>query len=63
MTIEDVLEQIVGEIEDEYDFDEGAFILKRGPNNYTIKGPHDVEEFNEYFGVAFDDTISTPSVA
>ena len=56
VTIEDVLEQIVGEIEDEYDFDEGAFILKRGPNNYTIKAHTTVEEFNEYFDVSFDDS-------
>ena len=55
VTIEDVLEQIVGEIEDEYDFDEGAFILKRGTNSYTIKAHTTIEEFNEYFGVAFDD--------
>jgi len=56
VTIEDVLEQIVGEIEDEYDFDEGAFILKRGPNSYTIKAHTTIEEFNDYFDVAFDDS-------
>jgi len=56
VTIEDVLEQIVGEIEDEYDFDEGAFILKRAANSYTIKAHTTIEEFNEYFGVVFDDT-------
>ena len=56
VTIEDVLEQIVGEIEDEYDFDEGAFILKRGRNNYTIKAHTTSEEFNEYFDVTFDDS-------
>ena len=56
VTIEDVLEQIVGEIEDEYDFDEGAFILKRGANNYTIKAHTTIEDFNEYFGVTFDDS-------
>ncbi|MCB1723365.1 MAG: CBS domain-containing protein [Chromatiaceae bacterium] len=55
VTIEDVLEQIVGEIEDEYDFDEGAFILKRGENKYTIKAHTTIEEFNEYFDVALDD--------
>ena len=55
VTIEDVLEQIVGEIEDEYDFDEDAFILKRGDNNYTIKAHTTIEEFNDYFGVTFDD--------
>ena len=56
VTIEDVLEQIVGEIEDEYDFDEGAFILKRGANSYTVKAHTTLEEFNDYFGSAFDDS-------
>ena len=56
VTIEDVLEQIVGEIEDEYDFDEDAFILKRGPNSYTIKAHTTIEDFNEYFEVEFDDS-------
>ena len=55
VTIEDVLEQIVGEIEDEYDFDEDAFILKHGPNSYTIKAHTTIEEFNEYFEVGLDD--------
>mgnify|MGYP001817159059 CR=1 FL=1 len=54
VTIEDVLEQIVGEIEDEYDFDEGAFILRRGPNKYTVKAHTTIEDFNEYFDVHFD---------
>jgi magnesium and cobalt transporter len=56
VTIEDVLEQIVGEIEDEYDFDEGAFILKRGPNSYTVKAHTTLEDFNEHFGSDFDDS-------
>lgn len=56
VTIEDVLEQIVGEIEDEYDFDEGAFILKRGDNNYMIKAHTTIEDFNEHFDVEFDDS-------
>ena len=56
VTIEDVLEQIVGEIEDEYDFDEGAFILKRGDNKYTIKAHTTIEEFNEYYDVELDDS-------
>jgi magnesium and cobalt transporter len=50
VTIEDVLEQIVGEIEDEYDFDEGAFILKRSESEYTLKAHTTIEEFNEHFG-------------
>jgi magnesium and cobalt transporter len=56
VTIEDVLEQIVGEIEDEYDFDEGAFILKRSDDHYTVKAHTTIEDFNEYFGVEFDDS-------
>ncbi|MFP4494841.1 MAG: HlyC/CorC family transporter [Halochromatium sp.] len=54
VTIEDVLEQIVGDIEDEHDFDEGAFIYKRGQGEYTVKARTSVEEFNDYFGCALD---------
>jgi len=53
ITIEDVLEQIVGEIEDEYDFDEGAYILKRGRDFYTVKAHTTLEEFNEFFDTKF----------
>ena len=55
ITIEDVLEQIVGEIEDEYDFDEGAYILKRGKDLYTAKAHTTIEDFNGLFKTAFDD--------
>jgi len=56
VTIEDVLEQIVGEIEDEHDFDEGAFILKRSDREFTVKAHTDIEEFNAFFGTEFDDS-------
>ena len=55
VTIEDVLEQIVGEIEDEYDFDEGTSILQLNDNEYTVKALTSVEEFNEYFHTKFSD--------
>ncbi len=55
VTIEDVLEQIVGEIEDEHDFDEGASIFKRSRNEYTAKARTSIEDFNEYFGCDFSD--------
>jgi magnesium and cobalt transporter len=55
VTIEDVLEQIVGEIEDEYDFDEGAFIMRRDDNLYTAKAHTSIEDFNAYFGVQLPD--------
>ncbi|VAX11219.1 Magnesium and cobalt efflux protein CorC [hydrothermal vent metagenome] len=55
VTIEDVLEQIVGEIEDEYDFDEGASILKRSEKEFTAKAHTDIEDFNEYFDAKLSD--------
>ncbi len=54
VTIEDVLEQIVGDIEDEHDFDEGAFIYKRGKGEYTVKARTSIEEFNEHFGSSLE---------
>jgi magnesium and cobalt transporter len=55
VTIEDVLEQIVGEIEDEHDFDEGTLILQRGEREFTAKALTPIEDFNEYFGTDFSD--------
>jgi len=49
VTIEDVLEQIVGEIEDEHDVDEDAYIKDHGDHNYTIKALTPIDDFNEYF--------------
>ena len=53
VTIEDVLEQIVGEIEDEYDGLETEELIikrnKRKDSDYIIKGLTPVEEFNHYF--------------
>ncbi|HFD78901.1 MAG TPA: CBS domain-containing protein [Gammaproteobacteria bacterium] len=55
VTIEDVLEQIVGEIEDEHDIDEGTFIRKYSDTSYTVKALTPIDEFNEYFGTDFSD--------
>lgn len=49
VTIEDVLEEIVGEIEDEYDTDEEGDIRKRSDNVYLVKGSVPIADFNEYF--------------
>ena len=56
ITIEDVLEEIVGEIDDEHDTDdgEGAFIRPHG-DDFVIKALTPVEEFNKYFQAAFSD--------
>ncbi|CAG7856801.1 partial Magnesium and cobalt efflux protein CorC, partial [biofilm metagenome] len=50
VSIEDVLEQIVGEIEDEHDEpeDEG-YIFRRSDNEYMIKALTPMEEFDDYF--------------
>ena len=60
ITIEDVLEQIVGDIEDEYDFDEAednVLALKDGPNGarWRIKALTEIEQFNEEVGARFSD--------
>lgn len=55
VTIEDVLEQIVGEIEDEHDFDDEAMIKTLGSGEYTIKALTTIEEFNEFFGTKIPD--------
>jgi len=49
VTIEDVLEQIVGEIEDEYDVDEEDYIKKVDSDNYTVKALTPIEDFNNFF--------------
>lgn len=55
VTIEDVLEQIVGEIEDEHDLAEDTFIRKRSDTSYILKALTPIEDFNEYFGADFSD--------
>ena len=49
VTIEDVLEQIVGEIEDEHDIEEDTYILQHSDTDYTIKALTPIEDFNEIF--------------
>lgn len=55
VTIEDVLEQIVGEIEDEHDVEDNANILRRADGSYILKARTPVEDFNEYFSTGFDE--------
>jgi len=56
VTIEDVLEQIVGEIEDEYDFDsDDVNIMQRGEHEFVAKALTPIEDFNAYFHTQFSD--------
>ena len=50
VTIEDVLEQIVGDIEDEHDFgEEEEYIFRKSANEFTLKALTPIDDFNEYF--------------
>ena len=54
ITIEDVLEQIVGEIEDEYDFDESEGNIRPDQfGRFRVKAQTSIEDFNEHFGSQF----------
>ncbi len=61
VTIEDVLEQIVGDIEDEYDFDESEDnIIPEANGRFRVKAQTEIADFNEHFGTAFpDDELDT----
>jgi magnesium and cobalt transporter len=55
VTIEDVIEEIVGDIEDEYDVDEEAHIKPYGRNRHTVNALTPIHEFNEYFNTSLSD--------
>jgi magnesium and cobalt transporter len=56
VTIEDVLEQIVGDIEDEYDYDEDEDnIIQQAEGKYRVKALTEISDFNEILGTDFSD--------
>ena len=55
VTIEDVLEEIVGEIEDEHDEEQGKLIIKMSSSEFLVSALISIEEFNQELNVSFKD--------
>ena len=55
LTIEDVLEQIVGDIEDEYDAEDASVIKKTGDKKFIVEATIRIENFNQKFETMFLD--------
>jgi magnesium and cobalt transporter len=55
VTIEDVLEQIVGDIGDEYDIDDEQDIAREDARHFTVRAQTRIDAFNEYFGSGYSD--------
>jgi magnesium and cobalt transporter len=53
--MEDVLEEIVGDIEDEFDEDDEATIFAEGENQWRVQATTDIDKFNENFGLSLSD--------
>jgi magnesium and cobalt transporter len=63
VTIEDVIEQIVGEIDDEFDVEDDQNIRKEGERLFVVRGVTRIEEFNEYFGAHLSEEEGFETVA
>lgn len=55
VTIEDIIEQIIGDIEDEFDIDEDAYIKAHDNGHYIVKAHTPIDEFNEQLNTHFSD--------
>lgn len=55
VTIEDIIEQIIGDIEDEFDIDEEAYLKAHGNGQYTIKALMPIDDFNDALNAQFSD--------
>src|SRR6266404_1148686 len=55
VTIEDVIEQIVGEIDDEHDVEDDQMIRRESEREFTVRALTPIADFNKYFSTAFSD--------
>jgi magnesium and cobalt transporter len=62
-TIEDVIEQIVGEIDDEFDVEDDQNIRRDAEKQFTVRGVTRIEEFNEYFGTRLPEGAGVDTIA
>jgi magnesium and cobalt transporter len=62
-TIEDVIEQIVGEIDDEFDVEDDQYIRRDAERQFTVRGVTRIGEFNEYFGSHFSEAQGYDTIA
>jgi len=63
VTIEDVIEQIVGEIDDEFDIEDDHNIRKEAERQFTVRGVTRIDEFNEYFDAHLSEEEGFDTVA
>jgi magnesium and cobalt transporter len=62
-TIEDVIEQIVGEIDDEFDVEDDQNIRRDAEAQFTVRGVTRIDEFNEYFGTRLPEGAGVDTIA
>jgi magnesium and cobalt transporter len=62
-TIEDVIEQIVGDIDDEFDVEDDQNIRRDAERQFTVRGVTRIDEFNEYFGAHLSEEEGVDTIA
>jgi magnesium and cobalt transporter len=62
-TIEDVIEQIVGDIDDEFDVEDDQNIRRDAERQFTVRGVTRIDEFNEYFGAQLSEEEGVDTIA